>query len=135
MRKLQTITGRLGKNPVLYHRNTKKGHFPVTKFSLAVETFENGQNKTVWFQVDAWKKRAELCAKNLRKGDAVQLHGFASIQSFQGKNGLVSYPHFEAVYITFLGKAKANIQQTVAGQAVETAAQPSLSGVSQVNPF
>lgn len=135
-KQLQTITGRLGKNPVLYMRNTKKGRVPVAKFSLACEVFKDRKSSVIWFQISAWDKRAELCAKNLRKGDSVQLHGFASKESFDGKNGKVEYNHFNAVFITFLGKAKANLNTNQAVAAVTTTqpAQPALPGVT-TDPF
>jgi single-stranded DNA-binding protein len=130
---IQSITGRLGKNPVLYHRDTPKGRVPVAKFSLACEVFKNGKSETVWFQVSAWDKRADLCVKNLRKGDGVQLHGFASVEQFTGKQGQVTYNHFNVMFVTFLGKAKANsgVAQPVTAQA---ATQPVLPGLG-VNPF
>jgi single-stranded DNA-binding protein len=107
---VQTITGRLGKSPVLYNRDTKKGRFPVAKFSLACETFSNGKVGTVWFQCSAWEKRADTVMRNLRKGDPVQLHGFASTETFTGKDGQEhSYPHMNVIYITFL-KPKNNVQ-------------------------
>jgi len=120
-KQIQTITGRLGKQPVLYHRNTPKGRCPVAKFSLAVVSFINGKNETVWFQCDAWDGRADLVMKNLRKGDAAQLHGFASTEKFQGKNGPVEYAHFNAVYVTLLGKAKVNMTQPAAAEPVQGA--------------
>lgn len=101
---IRTITGRLGKNPVLYHRETSKGRFPVAKFSLAVDTFKSGQKETVWVQCSAWEKRADLCMKNLRKGAAVQLHGFLTKEGFQGKNGYVEYWHFNVIFVSFLEK-------------------------------
>lgn len=133
-KQIQSITGRLGKNPVLYMRDTTKGRVPVAKFSLACETFKNGKNETIWFQVSAWEKRGPLCAKNLRKGDAVQLHGFASRESFTGKEGVVEYNHFNAIFITFLGKAKANITTTQPTPQT-TPVQPVQAGLPGVNPF
>lgn len=116
-----SITGRLGKSPVLYHRDTKKGRFPVAKFSLAVETFSNGKAETMWFQCSAWDKRADTIMRNLRKGDPVQLHGFASVEKFTGKDGNeVVYPHFNVIYTTFLkprNKTEEQPPQEVAAQA------------------
>lgn len=129
MNKLQTITGRLGKNPVLYHRNTERGRSPVAKFSLAVVTFANGKAETVWFQCDAWDGRADVVMKNLHKGDSVQLHGFADRKSYKG----VEYLYFNAVYVTPLGKARANITQSADCQPAPT--QPVLPGLTATNPF
>lgn len=39
-RQVTTIIGRLGKDPILYYRNTKRGAADVAKFSLAVEYFD-----------------------------------------------------------------------------------------------
>lgn len=114
-RTVQTITGRLGKAPVLYNRQTAKGKFPVAKFSLACETFSDGKVGTVWFQCSAWEKRADTVMRNLQKGDPVQLHGFVSTETFTGKDGqLHSYTHINVIYITFLKPKPKEEQQAYA---------------------
>ena len=121
---LSTIAGRLGKNPVVYMRNTKKGQLPVAKFSLAVDTLQEGKKVTVWFQVSAWQKRAELVSKHLQKGDAVQLIGHSTKEKYINKKGeTVEGWAFDAIWITFLGKAKGNTEQTAVQAAVQTQPQ------------
>lgn len=131
---IQTIVGRLGKDPVKYDRNTKKGVCPVAKFSLACEVFGKDGTQVVWYQCSAWDKRSEIVMKHLKKGDAVQLHGFASRESYvDKKNQTQNVLAFNIMYVTFLGKAKANQGQAVAaGQA----ANEPLPGITTTeNPF
>ena len=132
-KQLTSITGRLGKDPVLYMRETKNGQKPVAKFSLAVTVLGDNQDKegrreaeTVWWQVSAWDKRANVCARNLKKGDAVQLHGFCSQGSYTNKRGeKVTTLEFNCIFVTFLTKKtelpawqhSASAQETFRGDA------------------
>lgn len=102
---LTTITGRLGKDPFVVMRNTKKGRKAVAKFSLATNVLSDNGMETVWWQISAWDKVGDLCAKNLHKGDPVQLHGFGHKQQYNSKKyGLVDTLQFTAVFVTFLSK-------------------------------
>lgn len=109
---IQTIAGRLGKDPVLYNRNTRKGTCPVAKFSLATEVLGPKGAETIWFQCSAWDKRSDIVMKHLRKGDSAQLHGFASRENYTDKN---QQPQtalcFNVMFVTFLGKAKGSQNQ------------------------
>jgi len=139
---LGVIAGRLGKNPVQYTRNLKKGGTAkVAKFSLAVTVLGQDGAETVWYQCSAWKKRCELVMKHLQKGDSVQLHGFARRSTYFSKktNQEESVLEFDVMFITFLGKALRNINAETLNQqdqpAEQTAVQEALPGVASTNPF
>lgn len=132
-KKLISITGRLGKDPVLYMRNTKHGRKPVAKFSLAAVVLGKDEPKTIWWQVSAWEKRADLCARNLKKGDPVQLHGFGSHGSYTNKQGVeVDTLEFNCVYVTFLAK-----KTEVAAMQHGVSDQETFPGATQcyIDPF
>lgn len=68
-----TIIGNLGQNPELRH--TPSG-IPVCNFSVAVNrTWTDGneeQQETVtWYRVKVWRRQAEACHENLKKGSKV----------------------------------------------------------------
>ncbi len=72
-----TIIGNLGRDPEM--RYTPSG-VPVTSFSVAVNeswTSEDGQrqDKTIWFNVSAWRRQAEICNQYLTKGRRVLVVG------------------------------------------------------------
>lgn len=71
------IIGRLGRDPETKALQSGKS---VTRFSVAVEekwNMANGEtnNRTEWFDVDAWGKTGEACAKYLAKGSLVYVEG------------------------------------------------------------
>ena len=72
-----TIIGNLGQNPEM--RYTPSG-VPVTSFGVAVNrrwTGEDGQQQeeTIWFNVSAWRRQAEICNQYLTKGQRVLVVG------------------------------------------------------------
>jgi len=72
-----TIIGNLGQNPEM--RYTPSG-VPVTSFGVAVNrrwTHEDGQQQeeTIWFNVSAWRRQAEICNQYLTKGQRVLVVG------------------------------------------------------------
>lgn len=67
-----TIIGNLGRDPEM--RYTTSG-IAVTSFSVATTKKVNGEDKTVWFRVSAWKNTAENCHKFLSKGSRVLVIG------------------------------------------------------------
>jgi len=104
-----SITGHVGRNPVLYHRNTKNGVQPVAKFSIAVNSIKNGKCETSWIQVSAWDKKSGIAMRNLRKGSAVQLFGFLKLDKYINRKGeYVENLSFNAQYINVLSRVERN---------------------------
>lgn len=71
------IIGNLGRDPEMKYTPTG---VPVTKFSVAVSRSWTGQDgvkqeKTVWFNVSAWRKQAEFASQYLTKGQNVLIIG------------------------------------------------------------
>jgi len=71
------IIGNLGRDPEMKY--TPSG-VPVTRFSVAVSRSWTGQDgqkqeKTVWFNVSAWRKLAEFASQYLTKGQGVIIIG------------------------------------------------------------
>jgi single-strand DNA-binding protein len=72
-----TLIGNLGNKPEM--RYTPSGT-AVTNFSLAVSRRWTGndgqqQEKTTWFRVTAWERRAEVASQYLNKGSKVMVIG------------------------------------------------------------
>ena len=123
---LTTIAGRVGKNPVVYFRNTKTGKHSVVKFPFAVNALRNKEREVVWFQVSAWNKVGNVAARNLRKGDAAQLHGFVKPEEFTNKKGeRVKVLAFNCIFIDFLGKSRKNSSERE--ERIENVAAKALS--------
>ena len=91
MNKFQFL-GRLTRDPesrVLPNSNT-----PVTTFSLAVNrrfTDANGERKTDFFNLTAFGKLADFCAKYYRKGQQVLVEGRIQNRSWDDQNGQKRY--------------------------------------------
>ena len=91
MNKFQFM-GRLTKDPesrVLPNSNT-----PVTTFSIAVNrrfADANGERKTDFFNLTAFGKLADFCAKYYRKGQQVLVEGRIQNRSWDDQNGQKRY--------------------------------------------
>lgn len=91
MNKFQFM-GRLTRDPesrVLPNSNT-----PVTTFSLAVNrrfADANGERKTDFFNLTAFGKLADFCAKYYRKGQQVLVEGRIQNRSWDDQNGQKRY--------------------------------------------
>ena len=87
MNKFQFM-GRLTRDPesrVLPNSNT-----PVTTFSIAVNrrfADANGERKTDFFNLTAFGKLADFCAKYYRKGQQVLVEGRIQNRSWDDQNG------------------------------------------------
>jgi single-strand DNA-binding protein len=83
------FTGHLGRDPE--HKFTQGGQ-EVTNFSIAVNesySTKDGdlKEKTLWLNVVAFDKLAELCYKLLQKGSFVDIKGSLSIRKYTGRDG------------------------------------------------
>jgi single-strand DNA-binding protein len=76
------LVGRLTSDPEA--RTTLEG-LPMTKFRLAVGRQQ--QSGTDFIDVIAWRRLAEVCSDNLKKGQLVLVEGRIQIRSFEDQTG------------------------------------------------
>jgi single-strand DNA-binding protein len=84
------LIGHLGKDPDLQVTNDGT---PFTRFSLAVNRkykTPTGEKKeeTEWFNIIAWRQRAELCERYLHKGSKVYVEGSLRQRKYTDKQGM-----------------------------------------------
>lgn len=81
------IIGNLTKDPEL--SETSSG-ISYTKFTVAVSrnyTNSDGERETDFFDITAWRERAELCVKYLRKGSKVGIVGSVQFRTYEDDDG------------------------------------------------
>jgi single-strand DNA-binding protein len=89
-----TIVGNLGKDPEVRYTT---GGDPVANFSVAVSESYTSKatgekvEKTVWFNVVAWKKLGEICGEYLTKGSKVLISGKIDTSDYTDKDGVKRY--------------------------------------------
>lgn len=85
------FTGHLGKDPEL----RQAGETPVCKFSVASterrKVGNDWQDVTDWVTVEVWGKKAEFCAKDLRRGAFVSVSGTLSTETWTDNQGKDRY--------------------------------------------
>ncbi|MCG9881130.1 MAG: single-stranded DNA-binding protein [Bacteroidia bacterium] len=87
------LMGHIGQNPELRTTTTGK---KVANFSLATnENYidANGQKvtETMWHNLIAWGKQADIAEKYLEKGKEICIEGKISNRNYQDKNGQKKY--------------------------------------------
>ena len=85
------LVGNLGKDPEL--RYTASGAAVVT-FSLATtDRFKDkdGNQKTEWHNIVAWRQLAEICGKYLHKGKQVYIEGRIQYRTYDDRDGNKRY--------------------------------------------
>jgi single-strand DNA-binding protein len=87
------IIGNAGKDAELRYTNTGKA---FARFSVATTDSwkdQSGaqQEKTVWHNVVAWDKLAEICASYVKKGTKVFIEGKIDNRSYDDKDGVKKY--------------------------------------------
>jgi single-strand DNA-binding protein len=98
-----TVRGWLGADVVL----REAGGVPVASFRLActprkfnrrTESWSDGE--TQWYSVSCWRGLAENCAKSLRRGDPVVVHGRLELRPYVNSNDVevVSF-EIDAVHV------------------------------------
>jgi single-strand DNA-binding protein len=85
------IVGNLGQDPEL--RYTPQGT-PVCNFSVATnerwrDSGGETQERTTWFRVAVWGKRAEVANQYLKKGSQVYIEGRLSVREYTDRNGVL----------------------------------------------
>ena len=107
------ISGNLCGDPVLSEReytNKTTGEIIKTKvcnFTVAADDGYGERKTTQFFRVNAWRGRAETCAKYLKKGRGVLIVGPVVLNNFVDKeNNLRSTMEIRADEIQFLNGGK-----------------------------
>jgi single-strand DNA-binding protein len=82
-----TFIGRLGKDPDF---TVTSAGMPIAKFSLAIDQHKGkGQEKdTLWLNIVAWDKLAEIVEKYAGKGRLVLVQGRLDVSSYTDKDGI-----------------------------------------------
>ncbi len=78
------IIGNLGREP----ETRQVGDHTVCNFSVAVTKKIKGEDKTTWFNIQAWNKLGEICDKFLNKGSKVMISGELIIEEYE-KDGVM----------------------------------------------
>lgn len=83
------LVGNLGQDPELRH--TTKGSAVVSLSLATTRGFKlaNGDQKeeTCWHRANVWGRRAEICAKHLKRGSRVYVSGILQEKSWTDKSG------------------------------------------------
>lgn len=81
------LIGRLTKDPVMrYSANMT----PVTTFTIAVNrnyVSQNGERPADFIPIVTWRKLAEICANNLKKGRLIAVAGSIQTRSWDDNSG------------------------------------------------
>lgn len=85
------LIGRIGNDPEF----VPVGNHKVLKFSLATNSFYNGENQTEWHNIVAWGKSAETIHANVKKGSQIYIEGQSKTNRWE-KDG----QRFERVEVT-----------------------------------
>ncbi|KXG76401.1 Single-stranded DNA-binding protein A [Fervidicola ferrireducens] len=103
------LIGRLTKDPEL--RFTPANGVAVTTFTLAVDRpflNQKGERETDFIPVVVWRKLAETCANNLKKGRLVGVSGRLQVRSYDTPGGQRRYvTEVVADEVQFLDRPKA----------------------------
>lgn len=83
------IIGNLGRDPEMRYTPSGQG---VTSFSVAsnrrYRTADGEQREdTMWFNVNAWGRQAEICNQYLTRGSQVYVEGTLTTRIFRGNDG------------------------------------------------
>lgn len=81
------LIGRLTKDPVMRYTSDM---VPVTTFTLAVNrnyVSQSGERPTDFIPIVTWRKLAEICANNLKKGRLVAVTGSIQTRTWDDSSG------------------------------------------------
>ena len=131
------LVGHLGRDPEM--RYTSSG-VPVTNLSLAVSrrwTNQEGQSqeKTTWFRINLWERRAETAAQYLAKGAKVMIIGeIDRAQPWTDRDGnLQATIEITATQFRFLDSRSANENGDTADASEQTV--PNVESAEELLPF
>lgn len=88
------LMGRLTKDPEVRYTQSAEP-VAIARFSIAVDrNYQKDDNKvTDFFEVEAWRKKAEFADKYLKKGQLICIEGSFQQQSWEDKNGNKRYSY------------------------------------------
>lgn len=131
------LVGHLGSDPEM--RYTSSG-VPVTNFNLAVSrrwTNQEGQpqEKTTWFRINLWERRAETAAQYLAKGAKVMIIGeIDRAHPWTDRDGnLQASIEITATQFRFLDSRSSNGNGSAADTSAEVA--PKMENAEEPLPF
>lgn len=82
------LVGRLVNDPELKY--VGESNSPVANFCLAVRRkykSKDGNYDTDFINIETWDKKAETCAKYLKKGNKIMVNGSLRIEKYLNSNG------------------------------------------------
>jgi len=80
-----TVAGNLTRDPEI--RYVDDGGKAGTKFSLAINRKAKSGDETIYIDVIAWDRLAEICNQYLKKGMGTLVEGRLAIRDFTNKDG------------------------------------------------
>jgi single-strand DNA-binding protein len=82
-----TIIGNLGQDPEVKYFESGK---VKASFSVGVKSwdFAEKKDKTNWFNVEAWEKKAQLAGDYLKKGSKIAINGSMEQQKYTNNEGI-----------------------------------------------
>ncbi len=107
------LIGRLTRDPEL--RFTPANGVPVATFTLAVDRpflNQRGEREADFIKIVVWRKLAETCANNLKKGRLVAVSGRLQVRSYDTPEGQRRYvTEVVADEVRFLDKPKTGAEE------------------------
>ena len=101
-----TIVGRVGQDPEVRYFDSGK---VKTVLSVATNRWSKDGEKTDWFSIELWDKKAEVAGEYAKKGALVAIDGRLAQSKWQDKNGESrEYYYVRATDIRLLGKREAS---------------------------
>lgn len=79
------LLGRLGNDPQIKYTS---GGTKICEFSIAVNIGPKDREITNWWNVSAFDRDAEMCEKNIKKGQTVIVFGEPRQKRWTGKDGI-----------------------------------------------
>ncbi len=103
------VAGCLTQNPDV---RTTPGGTAIAEFCLAVNRKSKDQTETLFIDITAWGKTAEICRQYLQKGDNAYIEGRLTLDQWQGKDGQNRQKiKVTAESVQFISTKRGNAQQ------------------------
>ena len=100
------VVGRVGQDPEIRYFDSGKSRAVL---SIAVNRWTSEGDKTDWFRVELWEKKAEVAANYAKKGSLVAIEGRLSMAKWKTPSGDEREYYFvRANDIRLLGKREAS---------------------------